>query len=232
MRVAIMQPYFLPYIGYYQLVSAVDLFLVYDNIKYTKKGWINRNRMLQNGTDAVFSLPLKSASDSCDVVQRSLATDFNHVKLLEVWRGAYARAPYFKTTTPLLEKIVSIDEQNLFRFVHNSIIETCAHLELTAAVKVSSTIPIDHSLKGQDKVLALCEAVGAKTYINPIGGSDLYSVDAFRRRGMGLQFIKSHDYTYPQWGDAFIPWLSILDVLMFNAVADVQRQIRSGFHFV
>ena len=57
----IMQPYFLPYIGYWQLLSAVDQFVVYDNIKYTKKGWINRNRFLRDGTDAVFTIPLKGA---------------------------------------------------------------------------------------------------------------------------------------------------------------------------
>eukprot|EP01036_Dinobryon_divergens_P050949 gene50949-68197_t len=77
MKVGIMQPYFLPYIGYFQLIAAVDLFVVYDNIKYTKKGWINRNRLLQNGTDAVFSLPLKKDSDALDVRERELAADFN-----------------------------------------------------------------------------------------------------------------------------------------------------------
>ena len=62
-KLGVMQPYFLPYIGYFQLIEAADVFVVYDNIKYTKKGWINRNRMLRNGSDMVFSLPLKKDSD-------------------------------------------------------------------------------------------------------------------------------------------------------------------------
>ena len=88
-----MQPYFLPYIGYFQLIDAVDLFIVYDDVKYTKRGWINRNRMLVNGRDAVFSLPLKHASDALDVRDRELATDFNPEKLLKQFAGAYRRAP-------------------------------------------------------------------------------------------------------------------------------------------
>ena len=77
-----MQPYFLPYIGYWQLMAAVDTFVIYDNIKYTKKGWINRNRMLLNGEAVTFSLPLAKDSDDLDVVQRRLADTFQRAKLL------------------------------------------------------------------------------------------------------------------------------------------------------
>ena len=110
MRVAIMQPYFLPYIGYFQLIGAVDLFVVYDQIKYTKKGWINRNRMLLNGADATFSLPLRKAADSLDIVDRQLAADFNRTKLLAQFYGAYRTAPYFDQTYPLLDALVKHDD--------------------------------------------------------------------------------------------------------------------------
>ena len=100
MRLAIMQPYFFPYIGYFQLIAAVDMFIVYDNIKYTKKGWINRNRMLQNGKDVMFSLPLKSDSDYLDVCERELAADFNRDKLLNQFKGAYRRRPVFRGNVP------------------------------------------------------------------------------------------------------------------------------------
>ena len=95
-----MQPYFFPYIGYFQLIAASDLFIVYDNIKYTKTGWVNRNRLLQNGRDVMFSLPLKSGSDTRDIRERSLAEDFNRDKLLAQFRGADQRAPYFAQTFP------------------------------------------------------------------------------------------------------------------------------------
>ncbi len=219
-----MQPYFMPYIGYFQLITAVDAFIVYDNIKYTKKGWINRNRMLQNGRDEMFSLPLKKDSDSLDVVERKLAVDFNCDKLLNKFRGAYWRAPYFGKTFPLVEEIVRHEDANLFRFLHNSIVRTCGHLGITTEFRVSSEIAVDRSLKGQDKVLALCEAVSATTYINAIGGMELYSFDVFREKGIELEFIKSKPFEYAQFGNEFVPWLSIIDVLMFNGL-DGTRQL-------
>ena len=125
MKLAIMQPYFFPYIGYFQLIAAVDLFVVYDNIKYTKKGWINRNRLLRNGQDATFTVPLKSASDALDIRERELADDFNRGKLLNQFKGAYQRAPFFAETFPLVERVVRHEEGNLFRFLHHALVETC-----------------------------------------------------------------------------------------------------------
>src|SRR5437763_14407143 len=127
MKLAIMQPYFLPYIGYFQLIGAVDVFVVYDNIKYTKKGWINRNRLLRDGKDAMFSLPLRKDSDSLDVRARELAADFDRDKLLNQFKVAYARAPYFVRIYPLLERIVRCDARNLFRYLHHPIRGVCEH---------------------------------------------------------------------------------------------------------
>lgn len=232
MKLAIMQPYFLPYIGYFQLIAAVDQFIVYDNIKYTKKGWINRNRMLQNGKDVMFSLPLKSDSDYLDVCQRELSADFNRTKLLNQFRGAYQRAPYFEQSFPLLEGIVRCENPNLFEFLHNSIVKTCQHLGITTVIKVSSNNDIDHSLKNQDKVLALCEAVGADTYVNAIGGMELYSKETFRQRNIELRFIKSSPFEYLQFGAPFVPWLSIIDVMMFNPLDAIQACISTNYELI
>jgi hypothetical protein len=225
MKLAIMQPYFLPYIGYFQLIAAVDVFIVYDNIKYTKKGWINRNRMLQNGADVMFSLPLKSDSDYLDIRERQLSADFNRGKLLNQLKGAYQRAPYFSQTFPLVEQIVLYDDVNLFRFLHHSIVRLCEHFEIKTEIKISSDIPIDHDLTGQDKVLSLCKAAGAKTYINAIGGMELYSKETFLQQGIELKFIKSNPFEYQQFGYAFVPWLSIIDVLMFNPIDTIKNKL-------
>lgn len=211
-----MQPYFLPYIGYFQLIAAADLFVVYDNIKYTKKGWINRNRMLRNGRDAMFSLPLKKASDGLAVVERHLADDFMPESLLKQWQGAYAKAPYFAETFPLLQRIMAQEQRNLFHFIYASIQEVCRHLGIGTPIRVSSQIAIDHTLRAQEKLLALCGATGATTYINPIGGVELYDRDAFAQRDVALQFLRSEPIEYAQFGGSFVPALSILDVLMFN----------------
>ena len=229
MRLAIMQPYFMPYIGYFQLIAAVDLFIVYDNIKYTKKGWINRNRMLQNGKDVTFSLPLKSDSDYLDVRERELAGDFNRDKLLNQLKAAYRRAPYFDQTFPLVERIVRHDEANLFRYLHHSIVKTCEHLGIATEIRISSEMAVNHDLKSQDKVLALCEAVCANTYVNTMGGVALYAKEAFRERGIELKFIKPKPFEYAQFGAEFVPWLSIIDVLMFNSPENVSDDVLSGF---
>ena len=161
-----MQPYFLPYIGYWQLLAAVDRFVVYDNIQYTKKGWINRNRFLRNGADAFMTLPLQKGSDFLDVRQRALADDFDPAALLKPLAAAYRRAPFYDTVYPLLETIVSAAPRNLFEYLHHSIVATAKHLEIPTQIVVSSTVEIDHDLKSERKVIALCLALGASRYVN------------------------------------------------------------------
>lgn len=226
-----MQPYFLPYVGYFQLIALVDQFIVYDNIKYTKKGWVNRNRMLLHGKDAIFSLPLKKGSDFLNIVERNLSTDFDRTKLLNQIKGTYSRAPYFESTYRILEKIVDYEEVNLFSYIHHSILRLCEYLGIKTEILISSEIGIDHSLKGQEKVLALCKIVGADTYINTIGGVELYAKDAFRIQGIDLQFIKALPFEYAQFRKPFVPRLSIVDSLMFNPLDRVQEIIAGQFVF-
>jgi hypothetical protein len=188
--------------------------------------------MLQNGKDVMFSLPLKSDSDCRDVCERELAAGFNRNKLLNQFKGAYLRAPYFAQTFPLVEQIVRHEEANLFRFLHCSITKTCEHLGITTEIRASSDITIDHDLKNQDNILALCEAVGASTYVNAIGGMNLYSKETFREKGIELKFIQSKPFEYPQFGDAFVPWLSIIDVMMFNSVDTIRASIANDYELI
>jgi hypothetical protein len=229
LKLGIMQPYFFPYIGYFQLINAIDLFVVYDNIKYTKKGWINRNRLLQGGKDAVFSLPLRSDSDSLQVRDRSLAGDFDRSKLLNKFRGAYARAPHFSEVFPMLERAINHSDQNLFAYIYNALVCTCQYLGVTTPLRVSSSVEIDHGLKGQDKVIALAKAVGATTYVNMIGGSELYDRGEFAAQGVKLTFLRPKPLEYRQFGGDFVPWLSIVDVLMFNSLDAIRAHISTNF---
>lgn len=231
-KLAIMQPYFLPYIGYFQLMAAVDVFVIYDRIKYTKKGWINRNRMLRNGRDELFTLPLSKASDSCDIIARELAHDFDASVLLRQWRGAYAKAPYFEEVYPLLERIMQQPKRNLFHFIHASLVEVARYLGITTEIRIASEVAIDHALRGEEKVIALCEALKAETYINAIGGTELYDRERFAARGITLNFIRAKPITYTQFGNEFVPWLSILDVLMFNPREGVQGWVDQHFELL
>ncbi len=232
MTAAVMQPYFFPYVGYFQLIAAADVFVVYDNIQYTKQGWINRNRILRDGAAALLSLPLKQASDYLDVRERELAASFRRDKMLNQIRASYRQAPYFDATFPLIETVVGYDENNLFRFLHHSIVKVCEYLGLTTVMRVSSQIAIDHGLRGQDKVIAICRALGAAIYVNTIGGVELYSREAFRAEGIQLQFIRSLPFEYPQFGGAFVPSLSIIDVLMFNPVETVRARVVAGHELI
>ena len=225
MTLGIMQPYFLPYVGYWQLLAAVDRFVVYDNIQYTKKGWINRNRFLRNGTDAYFTLPLKHGSAFLDIVDRHLADDFAPRALLDQLAGAYRRAPFFAETFPVIEQVIAAAPRNLFEYLHHSIAAIAAHLEIRTPLVVSSTVPIDHGLKAEHRVLALCDALGATRYINSSGGRDLYSTTVFAERGIELRFLQSRSAPYQQFGDTFVANLSIVDVLMFNSRDTVRRML-------
>ena len=219
-----MQPYFFPYIGYFQLIKSVDEFVIYDNIQFTKKGWINRNRILVNHKDDYISLPLKKDSDYLNINQRFLSDTWSvdRKKFLNRIVESYRKAPHFESAFSLFEKCLMVDESNLFNFIYYSLKETLQFLSISTKITVSSTIEIDNSLKSEDKVLAICKAQNANTYINPIGGIELYSKERFERNGINLQFQKSNPINYLQYKNEFVPWLSILDVLMFNTKEEVK----------
>ena len=225
MTLGIMQPYFLPYIGYWQLLAAVDRFVVYDNIQYTKKGWINRNRFLRNGAAAFFTVPLKKGSDFLTIAERSVADDFDPRTLLNPLAAAYRKAPFFDTVFPMLESIVTAAPRNLFEYLHHSLVVTAAYLEIRTPIVVSSTIAVDHRLKSEQKVIAICQSMRADRYVNFVGGRELYSPVAFTESGLDLKFIQSRPIAYPQQGGPFVPALSILDVMMFNSRDAVRRLV-------
>lgn len=231
MTAAIMQPYFFPYIGYFQLINSVDKFIVYDNIQFTKKGWINRNRILQNGKDEYITIPLKKDSDYLNIVQREWAeTDVvEKQKLIRRIKESYRKAPQFSTVFPLIETAINFNDRNLFLYLFNSLTTICGYLDITTEFIVSSTLAIDHTLKSEEKVLALCKNIGATHYINPIGGLSLYSKEIFGQNNMELAFIKSNNIEYPQFKNDFVPWLSIIDVLMFNDKDKVKEYINNEF---
>lgn len=219
----------MPYIGYFQLISAVDVFVLYDNIKYTKKGWINRNRMLMNGSDKTFSLPLKQASDYHHVVQRKLSEEYNRAKLLAQFKGAYEHAPYFCSVVPLLQRIVEHTNDNLFAYIYHSLDLLCSHLGINTKIIASSCLEVNPDLRGKDRVIALCDTLFAKKYINPIGGVDLYDKHEFLAHGIKLEFLKSRPFAYNQFENLFVPSLSIVDVLMFNSIDRIQELITFGY---
>lgn len=224
-----MQPYFLPYIGYFQLIKGVDEFIIYDNIQYSRKGWIQRNRMLENGKDVFISLSLKKDSDYLDVRDRKLSAQWPQDKkrLLRRISANYRRAPFYSDIFPLIENIFNYENDNLFEFIFNSVKEICNLLDINTKITISSTLDIDHSLRSQEKVIALVKNVQGQIYLNPIGGLELYNNQDFIDSNIKLEFHKAKPISYTQFKNEFIPWLSILDILMFNPVSQVKEWLEA-----
>lgn len=229
MKLAIMQPYFMPYIGYFQLIKSVDEFVIYDNIQYTKKGWINRNRILTNGKDQLITLSIKKDSDYLNVIDRELAEswDKDKIKMLNVIKSSYSKSPYFQEAFSLISQCINNSEKNLFKFIFDSILMINDYLEIKTPIVISSTIDIDHDLKSQDKVLSLCKKQKADVYINSIGGMELYDKETFKQNGVELNFIKTNPIKYQQFNNEFVPWLSIIDVIMFNSKEQIQEYLNN-----
>ena len=146
MKLAVMQPYFLPYIGYFQLINSVDTFVVYDNIKFTKKGWMHRNRILVEGKDKLFTVPVRSDSDHLDVVQRALADSFSEEskKIIRRIRASYSKAPFYEEVIPLIKECFQHRKGNLFDFIYASLTLLVEFLEIDTEIIISSSVSIDH----------------------------------------------------------------------------------------
>lgn len=227
MRLAIMQPYFMPYIGYFQLIDAVDCFVIYDDVNYIKKGWINRNNIQLNQQTHLFSLPLQSMSQNKHINETRLdANPAWKLNWLKTIRQSYRKAPFFDAVYPLLEEIMGYEDQNLARFCSHSLQKTSSYLQLKTRFVASSEIEKDNTLKGQDKILELCEKLHATDYINAIGGMELYDRKAFSDAGIALHFLKTNPVAYRQFKDEFIPWLSIIDVMMFNDIGQTNALLQ------
>lgn len=214
MKVAIMQPYLFPYLGYFQLIRAVDAFVVYDDVNYINRGWINRNNILAQGAAQRLTLELESASQNKYI--NEIVVGNKGAKVLKAIRHNYGRAPYFIAVYPVVEKILMQPERNLACFLNYGLQQVCSYLGLNPAWHMSSSLNKNNALRGQDKILAICEELSAKQYINMPGGKGLYDSELFAGRNMQLSFIQPKPVSYNQFGNEFVANLSIIDVLMFN----------------
>ena len=214
MKLAIMQPYLFPYIGYFQLIQSVDAFVLYDDVNYMKGGWINRNFILLHGRVHRITLQLQGASPNVLINQVQVGN--NRIKLLKSIYQAYSKAPLFEDVFPIVERILLYEEKNLAKFLDYCLRQICGYLDLKPTWYISSQLNKDNALRGQDKVLAICRELHADHYINLPGGRGLYEREIFEQRGIRLSFLHPFPYRYHQWGGEFVPNLSIIDVMMFN----------------
>jgi hypothetical protein len=220
-KLAIMQPYLFPYIGYFQLLHAADRFVVYDDVGYIKQGWIHRNRILIGGAATFFVVPIRHASSRTAI--RDTAIDHSaqnttwRARLLKTFDNTYRRAPEFGRVFPLIESVLTAPVSGISDLALTSLRTVADYLEIAASWVISSAAHHDIALTGEARVLAICRAEGAREYLNLPGGEALYSRERFDAQGIALKFIRPRPVEYRQFGWPFVPNLSIIDVLMFNS---------------
>lgn len=225
MKLAIMQPYFFPYIGYFNLIKEVDEFIIYDDVNFIKGGWINRNKIVERDHVAYLNIPMIGASSNKKINQILLGN--NVESCLNKIRNSYSKAPYFNSVYPFVENLIRFETISLSHHLFNSIKELSNYFELNTNFKLSSQIIKDNNLKGQEKVLSICKSRKATHYVNSEGGMTLYSKETFKNYGIDLKFLISNEIMYNQFGNKFFPNLSILDVMMFNDFIEIKKYINN-----
>jgi WbqC-like protein family. len=224
MKLAIMQPYFFPYIGYFQLIRAVDKFVFYDDVNFIKNGWINRNRILLNNQAIYITVQLKGAS-SFKQINFVEFTD-NREKLKKTIEQAYKKAPYFNSVWAVINDSLDFKTSLISELAIHSVVQVSKYLNLDTIFETSSIhYPETKSLKKAERLKEICRINGASGYINPIGGTELYGKEEFTTLGIDLCFINYKDIKYVQGKNEFVPSLSIIDVMMFNSPEEINRML-------
>lgn len=228
MTLAIMQPYLFPYIGYFQLMRAVDCFVSHDDVQYIKGGWINRNRILVNGAPVWITLPVSSASAYALINERNYSdVARSQSSIVRKLRSVYAKAPYCRDTIALVEACMDCNDANVATFNLHCLRVIADALHIECRFESASRMDFDKGLKAQDRVLMICKHLGAECYINPIGGLGLYDDSAFTNAGISLRFLSTEFVPYSQFAGEHVASLSIIDVLMFNSIDKVRTMLDS-----
>lgn len=226
MILAANQPYFIPYIGYWQLINHADVFVILDDYAFINRGWVNRNRLLNNGQPIYCGLPLNKMSQNKMIDETNLfSLDFS--KQLKTIFHLYHKAPNFQDGYRLMDAIFSYQESNLAKFLAHSMELIADYLDITTKFVLSSSLSGNSQFKREHRIYDQCARLGANTYINAIGGMELYDFEEFKKRGITLKFLKTKPVEYKQFYHPFVANLSILDVIMFNSREDVIKMLDS-----
>lgn len=226
MKTAIMQPYIFPYIGYFQMIGAVDFFVFYDDVHFINRGWINRNRILVNGKPTYITITLKEASQNKLINEISIFEEQKcFPKILKTIEQNYKKAPHFEVVYNLIKKIFDKKYENIGLLAAESVKEVCNYLDLKTKFSYSSEKFLNtKDNERADRLIKITKSLGSDTIINAIGGQALYDKIEFKEKGIDLFFIKTEEFSYPQLSvEEFQPHLSIIDVLMHNSKEEVKK---------
>lgn len=221
-----MQPYFLPYIGHFQLIQATDKWIVFDSAQYIRHGWINRNRILKPSNDSwqYVHVSLKKHSRNTSIKDILIKDD-------EIWKRRLIaqlehykkKAPFYKQVIALLHESFAYQTERISDLNVNLLKRICSYLEIDFSYEIYSNMNLSHekAIKPGDWALNISKALGATSYINPIGGVELFDIKEFKRARIDLKFLKPNLKKKKN----FHPDLSILDVMMFLDVAEIKSKL-------
>ncbi|EOH6330321.1 WbqC family protein [Citrobacter koseri] len=220
MKIGIMQPYLFPYLGYFQLINAVDQFVIYDDVNYIRQGYINRNTILMGNSPQRFTVAVPGASSFKKI--NTLSFDVNVAKVLKTVHQAYHKRPYFEPVFSIVEKVLTAEQRQIPMLCQYAFKEIFAWLGIEVSLHMASDLNYSRDETASGKVMNICRTLGGDHYINSPGGQHLYHSDEFVAQGMKLSFIKMDDVHYPQGGGKFHAGLSIIDVLMNCSPSEVK----------
>jgi hypothetical protein len=224
MVISLLQPYFFPYLGYFQLIAGSDVFVIYDDAQFMKNGWVNRNRIVGEKSPEWFTFPVEAASHKLAINERTYVRDTRTYPalLLANLHHRYRRAPHFEPVMRLVEDILAFDDRNVSAFNVNLLRRICRHLEIHTRIEIASALRTRRS-GGAQGVVDVCRILGGTHYLNPIGGTELYASTFFEAQGLVLEFLQPEITPYRQFDPPFQPALSIIDALMFNDLQSMRR---------
>ncbi|MEG0431523.1 MAG: WbqC family protein [Anaerovoracaceae bacterium] len=219
MRVALMQPYFFPYLGYYQLINSVDEFVIFDNAQYVRRSWMNRNKILNEQKESSFiTVPISKSPRKTKIKDVIIDHHTNWQEKISHQLFYYKNAPYYHDVLDFLNECFLDNSGNLSDFNTSLLRKTCALFSIDTNITIlSQRFPtIDRADAADEWGIAVSQSLDATEYINAIGGKEFYSEQKYTDHGLKLKFINPILTPYEQYKNQFIPGLSIIDVMMFN----------------
>ena len=227
MKLAIMQPYFFPYIGYWQLINISDVFVIYDDVNFIKGGWVNRNKILINGKSSFFTIPIKKFhhKDKINEIYIS-SSEMWKLKMIRMFELKYRKAPFFNEVFPIVQNIILFNTDNLSQLLINQIRIIASYLDINSIIKISSSDFSNSQLRGEERLIDICKKENASIYINAKGGRYLYRHTDFHRNGIQLQFL---NYIGSQKNYSDPGHISIIDLLMFNSKKSIVDMMRNEY---
>lgn len=223
MKLAVMQPYLFPYIGYFQLIYAADFFLIYDDVAYIKQGYINRNSILSVNGVTRFTVPVPGASSNKMISELAFSRGVS--KIIRTIEQTYSKASYFKDVFPMILEALQHEDRAIASVCQKSYEDIFSYVGIEKKIYKTSELEYDRNNNARDRLFSLCNKFGSDCYVNSPGGRDLYSKQDFSERGIDLKFIKMLPVEYPQGGVEFVPNLSIIDILMRCSPEEINNML-------